>query len=83
MNMLRRRSERSKAKPADGLTLSAGLLYYDCFEAVTVRLKELPHNTAAHLTVPFPPYASCKFLDLPPVSLRNLQVRLAKNSLVS
>jgi hypothetical protein len=46
-------------------------------------LKELPHNTAAHLTVPFPPYASCKFLDLPPVSLRNLQARLAKNSLVS
>ena len=47
------------------------------------QIKELPHNTAAHLTVPFPPYASCKFLDLPPVSLRNLQARLAKNSLVS
>ncbi len=55
------------------------------FYGIVIKMffKELPHNTAAHLTVPFPPYASCKFLDLPPVSLRNLQARLAKNSLVS
>ena len=39
-------------------------------------LREIPHNTAARLAVPFPPFASCKFLDLPPVSLRNLQARL-------
>jgi hypothetical protein len=31
-------------------------------------LKELPHNTAAHLAVPFPTSAACRFLDLPPGS---------------
>jgi hypothetical protein len=30
--------------------------------------KELPHNTAAHLAVPFPTSAACRFLDLPPGS---------------
>ena len=46
-------------------------------------LREPLINSAARLTVPFPPFASCKFLDLPPVSLQNLQARLTKNSLVS
>jgi hypothetical protein len=40
-------------------------------------LKELPHNTAAHLAVPFPTSAACRFLDLPPVNLRNLQLHLS------
>ncbi len=31
-------------------------------------LKEIPHNTAAHLAVPFPTSAACRFLDLPPGS---------------
>jgi hypothetical protein len=46
-------------------------------------VKEIPHNTAAYLAVPFSASAACNFLDLPPASLRNLQARLAKNSLVS
>ena len=46
-------------------------------------IKELPHNTAAHLAVPFPTSAACRFLDLPPVNLRNLQLHLSKNSLAS
>ncbi len=46
-------------------------------------LKEIPHNTAAHLAVPFPTSAACRFLDLPPVNLRNLQLHLSKNSLAS
>jgi hypothetical protein len=41
-----------------------------------LKVKEIPHNTAARLAVPFSPSASCKFLDLPPVSLRNLQAHL-------
>ena len=45
--------------------------------------KEIPHNTAAHLAVPFPTSAACRFLDLPPVNLRNLQLHLSKNSLAS
>ena len=45
--------------------------------------KELPHNTAAHLAVPFPPVISCRFFDLPPVNLQNLQERLTKKSLAS
>ena len=45
--------------------------------------KELPHNTAAHLAVPFLPVISCRFFDLPPVNLQNLQERLTKNSLAS
>jgi len=46
-------------------------------------LKEIPHKRAAYLAVPFPPCTSCKFLDLPPASLRNLQARLTENSLAS
>jgi hypothetical protein len=46
-------------------------------------IKKIPRNTAARLAVPFPPAASCKFLDLPPVSLRNLQAHLTKNALAS
>ena len=45
--------------------------------------KEIPHKRAACLAVPFPPCTSCKFLDLPPASLRNLQARLTENSLAS
>jgi len=30
-----------------------------------VGIKEIPHNTAAHLAVPFPTSAACRFLDLP------------------
>ena len=48
-----------------------------------IKAKELPHNTAAHLAVPFPTSAACRFLDLPPVNLRNLQLHLSKNSLAS
>jgi len=44
---------------------------------------ELPHNTAAHLAAPFPPVISCRFFDLPPVNLQNLQERLTENSLAS
>jgi len=52
---------------------------------------EIPHNTAAHLAVPFltrsesfrAKTANCRFLDLPPVNLRNLQLHLSKNSLAS
>ena len=29
-------------------------------------LKEMPHNTATHLAVPFLPVISCRFFDLPP-----------------
>jgi hypothetical protein len=36
-------------------------------------LKEIPHNMGSSLTDDFQPSAACKFLDLPPVSLRNLQ----------
>ena len=36
-------------------------------------LKEIPHNMGGSLTDDFQPSAACKFLDLPPVSLRNLQ----------
>ena len=46
-------------------------------------IKELPHNTAAHLAAPFPPVISCRFFDLPPVNLQNLQERLTENSLAS
>jgi len=28
--------------------------------------KEIPHNTAAHLAVPFPSVVSCRFFDLSP-----------------
>ena len=46
-------------------------------------VREIPHKRAACLAVPFPPCTSCKFLDLPPASLRNLQARLTENSLAS
>ena len=36
-------------------------------------LKEIPHNMGGSLAGEFQPSAACKFLDLPPVSLRNLQ----------
>ncbi|MBQ3304643.1 MAG: hypothetical protein IJH03_08920, partial [Clostridia bacterium] len=57
----------------------------DFFEsqANAVRFKELPHYTAAHLAVPVPPVLSCRFFDLPPVNLQNLQERLTKKSLAS
>ena len=43
------------------------------------RVKAPPHNSAARLAMPFPPSAACKFLDLPPVNLRNLHLHLTKN----
>ena len=45
--------------------------------------KEPLINSAAHLAVPFPPCISCRFFDLPPVNLQNLQERLTENSLAS
>ncbi len=42
-----------------------------------------PHNSAARLPMSFPPSAACKFLDLPPVNLRNLHLHLTKNPFVS
>jgi hypothetical protein len=36
-------------------------------------VKETPHNARSTLTGEFQPPAACKFLDLPPASLRNLQ----------
>ena len=41
-------------------------------------IKAPPHNSAARLAMPFPPSAACKFLDLPPVNLRNLHLHLTK-----
>ena len=46
-------------------------------------IKTPPHNSAARLAMSFPPSASCKFLDLPPVNLRNLHLHLTKNPFVS
>ncbi|MCI5931688.1 MAG: hypothetical protein MRZ51_00595, partial [Faecalibacterium sp.] len=40
----------------------------------------LPHNSSAALAMPFPPSASCRNLDLPPVNLRFLQSHLTKNA---
>ncbi len=45
--------------------------------------KAPPHNSAARLAMSFPPSASCKFLDLPPVNLRNLHLHLTKNPFAS
>ena len=45
--------------------------------------KAPPHNSAARLSMPFPPSAACKFLDLPPVNLRNLHLHLTKNPFAS
>jgi len=44
-------------------------------------LEAPPHNSAARLAMPFPPSAACKFLDLPPVNLRNLHLHLTKKSI--
>ena len=46
-------------------------------------IKAPPHNSAARLTMSFPPSAACKFLDLPPVNLRNLHLHLTKNPFAS
>ena len=45
--------------------------------------KALPHNSSAALAMSFPPSAACKFLDLPPVNLRNLHLHLTKNPFAS
>ena len=45
--------------------------------------KVTPHNSAARLAMSFPPSAACKFLDLPPVNLRNLHLHLTKNPFAS
>ena len=44
-------------------------------------IRETPHNTAARLAVPFPPFASCKFLDLGAV--QKLFVQNAQDEFVS
>ena len=46
-------------------------------------VKVTPHNSAARLAMSFPPSAACKFLDLPPVNLRNLHLHLTKNPFAS
>ncbi len=46
-------------------------------------VKAPPHNSAARLAMSFPPSAACKFLDLPPVNLRNLHLHLTKNPFAS
>ena len=46
-------------------------------------LKATPHNSAARPAMSFPPSAACKFLDLPPVNLRNLHLHLTKNPFAS
>ena len=43
------------------------------------KFKAAPHNSAARLATSFPSSAACKFLDLPPVNLRNLHLHLTKN----
>ena len=44
------------------------------------QIKATPHNSAARQAMSFSPSAACKFLDLPPVNLRNLHLHLTKNS---
>ena len=44
-------------------------------------VKALPHNSSAALAMPFLQSAACKFLDLPPVNLRNLHLHLTKKSI--
>ena len=48
-------------------------------ETVGKSIKASPHNSAARRAKSFPPSAACKFLDLPPVNLRNLHLHLMKN----
>ena len=43
-----------------------------------IQLREIPHNMGGSLTDDFQPSAVCKFLDLPPVSLRNFASKPAK-----
>ena len=38
-----------------------------------------PPNSAVRQALSFPPSAACRFLDLPPVNLRNLHLHLTKN----
>jgi len=67
--------------PPDGFDIrSAELGHVRRFQIV---LKEPLINSAAHLAVPFPPCISCRFFDLPPVNLQNLQECLTENSLAS
>ena len=47
--------------------------------ARSICLQAPPHNSAARQAMSFPPSAACKFLDLPPVNLRNLHLHLTKN----
>jgi len=48
-------------------------------ERERLSFKEPPHNSAARQAMSFPPSAACKFLDSPPVNLRNLHLHLTKN----
>ncbi|MEE0103415.1 MAG: hypothetical protein U0I27_03955, partial [Christensenellales bacterium] len=50
---------------------------------LSIAIKAPPHNSAARLSMSFPPSAACKFLDLPPVNLRNLHLHLTKNPFAS
>jgi len=43
-------------------------------------IKAIPHNSLAAVAMPFPSSAACRFLDLQPVNLQNLQLHLTKNS---
>ena len=47
---------------------------------ISFKVKAIPHNSSAALAMPFPPSASCRNLDLPPVNLRFLQSHLTKNA---
>ena len=40
----------------------------------------IPHNAPATLAASLPPSAACRFLELHPVNLQNLQLHLTKNS---
>ena len=46
-------------------------------------IKTPPCNSAARLAMSFPPSAVCKFLNVPPINLRNLHLHLTKNPYVS
>ena len=50
-----------------------------CRRTACLKSKATPHNSAARPAMSFPPSAACKFLDLPPVNLRNLHLHLTKN----
>ena len=57
---------------------NAGMMEH-IFGEMYLYLKATPHNSAARRAMSFPPSAACKFLDLPPVNLRNLHLHLTKN----